>query len=191
MRLGELVGHPNDETPDVVGRMARWIAIQRRLAFAIVALAMREAVVRHDRDDRHVIVIKHQPGIGHHFIEKTRRRQAGIGGRAFGVPFSVRQHHVVFGMAGALIRMFREVALAMMQDAILGVGADAQIPEPIVDDLRTDQRAAHGTNFELGSHRPIHLGKLNALQLRQDLPQRSRHVPAYPEIAQKSVNRIQ
>ena len=70
-------------------------------------------------------MVEHEPGEFHGFLKKALGRKTGVGGLAGGIAFPVRQHGIVFGMRLALLGMFGQVTLPVMEDAILLVGADA------------------------------------------------------------------
>ena len=87
--------------------------------------------------------------------------------------------------------MFREIALAVVQDAVLLVCTDAQIPERVVDHGRADQRAANRAHLELRTNGAIHFGQGDRFRHRHNLTQFPRHVPAHAEVAKKGVDRIE
>ena len=93
---------------------------------------MIEPVVWHDRDHGNVVVVEHQPRKGHHLAKEAFGREARVGRLADIVPLPIGHHGIVFGMCLALVGMLSQVTLAVVQDGVLVVGSDAQIPESVL-----------------------------------------------------------
>ena len=124
-------------------------------------------------------------------LKEPFRRQTSVGRFAFVVPLSVGQLHVIFRMSGALIRMLGQISLPVMQDAVLIVRTDAQIPQSVFQIGRAEHGAAHRPNLERRPHGAIDFRQSEVAHFRHDLPQLARHVPAHAQLAEKGVNRIE
>ena len=69
---------------------------------------MGEAIMRHHRNDRDIVVIEVEAGKRDHLVEKALRGEAGVGRFALGIALAIGHLGIVFRVGGPLLRMFRE-----------------------------------------------------------------------------------